>query len=303
MVHLSPVLAASILAFTSSALAVPTVEWTHPILKVPITPSDGFKTAAVKAAPAEIAYTEADLASFHASSIPGAPLNATLSARDEESLSARGIIGPDNRVLWTSTDYPYSAIGRVSLTGAVCSGSMVGRRLVATAKHCQIPAGGSGRFAPSYYDGERLGGSNVVAVISMAQGSGSCNQKEDWAIFVLADPIGDQTGYLGAKVIDCDAQKNRAMFFHQGYPGDKGASRPYRQEAISVSRCADCEPGGPLETDADAVPGQSGGPLWLFENGSRFVYGVASGTSSIGTGFASGANFVNAIARARQDFP
>ncbi|KAM7188384.1 Trypsin-like cysteine/serine peptidase domain containing protein [Naviculisporaceae sp. PSN 640] len=301
MVHLTPFLAASILSFSSSVLAAPTVEWTHPILKVPITPAANAKTASVAAAPKVISYTEADLASFNVETLPGVPLNAT--AAQSETLSARGIIGPDNRVLWPNEEYPYSAMGRVSITGGLCSGSMVGRRLVATAKHCMPPAGGSGRFAPSYYDGERKGGSNVVAVISMAQGTGACNQKEDWAIFVLADPIGDSTGYLGAKVIDCDAQKNRAMFFHLGYPGDKGAVRPYRQEGITVTRCADCEPGGPLETDADAVPGQSGGPLWLLENGSRFVYGVASATSSIGTGFASGANFVNAIARARQDYP
>lgn len=51
------------------------------------------------------------------------------------------------------------------------------------------------------------------------------------------------------------------------------------------------------------MPGQSGGPLWLFDNGVPYVYGVASGTSDTGTGFASGANFVNAIAKARIDFP
>lgn len=213
MVHLTPFVAASILSFTSSVLAAPTVEWTHPILRVPITQSAGAKTAAAvpDPAPKVISYTEADLAAFDVESVPGAPMNATLTAKSE-TLSSRGIIGPDNRVLWPNEEYPYGAMGRVSITGALCSGSMVGRRLVATAKHCMPPAGGSGRFAPSYYDGERHGGSNVVAIISMAQGTGSCNQKEDWAIFVLADPIGDSTGYLGANVINCDAQKNRAMF-------------------------------------------------------------------------------------------
>lgn len=209
MVHLTPLLATAILS--STVFAAPTVEWTHPIFKVPISQSKSSLASAP--IPKAIQYTEAQLAPFDTDTVaagPTGPVNTTLTSRNQ--LSGRGIIGPDNRVLWPNEEYPYGAIGRVSITGALCSGSMVGRRLVATAKHCMPPAGGGGRFAPSYFDGERHGGSDVVAIISMSQGSGSCNQKEDWAIFVLADPVGDNTGYLGATVIDCDNQRNRAMF-------------------------------------------------------------------------------------------
>lgn len=68
-------------------------------------------------------------------------------------------------------------------------------------------------------------------------------------------------------------------------------------------RCADCAPGGPLETDADGIPGQSGGPLWLEQDGSPYLYGVLSGVGEEGTGFASGQNLVNAISKARADYP
>ena len=163
MVHLTPLLATAVLS--STILAAPTIEWTHPIFRVPIT-SQSKSSLSSAPIPRAIRYTQAQLRPFTTDTVaagPNRPVNTTLTSRNE--LTQRGIIGPDNRVLWPNEEYPYSAIGRVSVSGAVCSGSMVGRRLVATAKHCVPAPGGGGRFAPSYYDGERHGGSNVVAII------------------------------------------------------------------------------------------------------------------------------------------
>jgi hypothetical protein len=63
-----------------------------------------------------------------------------------------------------------------------------------------------------YFDGERAGGSDSIEIIDMEQGDGPCFQMEDWAIFILADRLGDSFGYLGATTIDCDAQKNKPIF-------------------------------------------------------------------------------------------
>lgn len=92
-----------------------------------------------------------------------------------------------------------------------------------------------------------------------------------------------------------------------GWPSDKNSgNRPYRQEAVRVLTCDTCSPGGPLETDADITGpyGQLGGPLWLLENGERFVYGVASTWSLEGRNyFAGGPDFLGAIGAARRDYP
>lgn len=90
-----------------------------------------------------------------------------------------------------------------------------------------------------------------------------------------------------------------------GWPMDKNSgNRPYRQEAITVTRCDECAPGGPLETDADVRTGQIGGPLWLWENGERYVYGVASFEAGPGRNyFASGPDFLGAIGAARTNYP
>ncbi|KAM0426567.1 hypothetical protein ACHAPT_008259 [Fusarium lateritium] len=294
MVSITSFTAATILAFGGASLAVPTDK--------PVQRHDKGSSIAKLSK-----YSEAPI-----------PKVQTLSREDLESFSGqtpkpsnitsplkiRAVIGPDDRVLWDSQEYPYSAIGKISGSdGGSCSAALVGPRHVATAKHCVPPEGVTTRFQPMYYDGERAGGSDAIKIIDMEQGDGPCFQMEDWAIFILADRLGDSFGYLGATTIDCDAQKNKPIFLHVGYPGDKGLSKPYRQEGISVVRCADCAPGGPLETDADGIPGQSGGPLWLEQDGSPYLYGVLSGVGSEGSGFASGQNLVNAISKARSDYP
>ncbi|KAJ4220976.1 hypothetical protein NW759_007046 [Fusarium solani] len=294
MAPITSFLAAAILAFGGTSLAIPTNN--------PVQRRSGCLSMTNHARNSESpvpkvkTLSREDLKPFSGQSPK--PSNIT------DPLKIRAIIGPDDRVLWDSQQYPYSAIGRISGSdGGSCSAALVGPRHVATAKHCVPPEGVTTRFQPMYFDGERAGGSDSIEIIDMEQGDGPCFQMEDWAIFILADRLGDSFGYLGATTIDCDAQKNKPIFLHVGYPGDKGSSKPYRQEGISVVRCADCAPGGPLETDADGIPGQSGGPLWLEQDGPPYLYGVLSGVGEEGTGFASGQNLVNAISKARADYP
>ncbi|KAL2672569.1 hypothetical protein Neosp_013282 [[Neocosmospora] mangrovei] len=294
MAPITSFMTVAILTFGGTGLAIPT---NNPVLSR----SGGlYMTNHVRSPEAPVPKVEIlskeDLKPFRGQSPK--PSNIT------DPLEIRAIIGPDDRVLWDSQQYPYSAIGRIfGSDGGSCSAALVGPRHVATAKHCVPPEGVTTRFQPKYFDGERAGGSDAIKIIDMEQGDGPCFQMEDWAIFILADRLGDSFGYLGATTINCDAQKSKPIFLHVGYPGDKGSSKPYRQEGISVVRCADCAPGGPLETDADGIPGQSGGPLWLDQNGSPYLYGVLSGVGEEGTGFASGQNLVNAISKARADYP
>lgn len=93
-----------------------------------------------------------------------------------------------------------------------------------------------------------------------------------------------------------------------GYPADLGgAERPYVQSGITGRTTAQCNSGnsGPIVTDADCMPGQSGGPLWLLPeaDGVRYLYGVVSAGDPNANLYAGRTAFVNAVANARRDFP
>ncbi|KAG8164815.1 hypothetical protein KVR01_005090 [Diaporthe batatas] len=195
----------------------------------------------------------------------------------------RGIIGGvDNRVRWTDRNFPYSPIGRLEFGGGLCSATLVGPRHVQYVLNSGVPIG-----AP-------------------------CWEFSDWAILILKDRIGDQRGYFGARVTE-DQHLNKNVWYHMGYPGDRdGASQPYRQGEITVSRLntfSGCpnERRAMIVTDADAQPGQSGGPLWLGPewdvNGNRYVYGVCSATSDLDTAFSGGSVFTQWVAAARTNYP
>lgn len=222
----------------------------------------------------------------------------------------RGVIGADNRVLTTSTAYPYSAMGRIIRSdGIVCSGSLVGPRHVTTAKHCVPTNGASMQFQPAYNNGPVFPSAYAIGYLAGNSNSGAsddCARKEDWAVLLLSARLGDARGYLGFDTLDDAASLNRAIFSSYGYPTDiADGGRPYRQDQITVSNKNRCDAYGPLYTNADAAGGQSGSPLYLPPDaqGVRYQYGVMSQSSSQTTVFAGGNNWAGTISLMLQNYP
>lgn len=181
---------------------------------------------------------------------------------EEQNLWER-VIGTDDRVLHTDTSYPFSAIGRVQRQeGNTCTGTLVGPRHVATARHCYRD-GQWISFSPGYFDGASNGVAYATQIFrssTLLPGPGwtDCDYRDDYIILVLGtDRMGDRFGYFGAKLIESN-MVNAAPFRHIGYPGDRdGAQRPYRHDRINLARYTDCQT-GPMVTDADIFGGHSG---------------------------------------------
>ncbi|RYO95282.1 hypothetical protein DL766_002267 [Monosporascus sp. MC13-8B] len=308
-------LATALLCLTPriSASPIPEVEETTYTMPIGV-PTGGFTTQFYGPTPDILTLS---LEAFSISSIsnvteapPYQPEDAELF--DDPELEKRFVKGADNRVLWTNKGYPFGTMGKIQWSnGVYCSGALIGPRHVATAKHC-APLNNQGvslRFMPGYYDGESFPGAYVTTIIHLPGYSvndprpDSCDIKEDWAIFILDQRLGEQRGYLGAKLVD-GSVINQPRSLHLGYPGDlANGRRPYRQDRITVRNRFDCGSTGGLVTDADVAGGMSGGPIWVNENGNRYQLGVLSATSVVETVFAGGNNWLNAVIHARQNFP
>ena len=133
-------------------------------------------------------------------------------------------------------------------------------------------------------------------------GANSCDWKEDWAIFILMDRLGDKQEYMGATTVE-SKYVNQPIYDNFGYPGDLNSGiYPYSQYGITIrGNNFECDQYGPIDTDADSAGGQSGGPMW--RDGDGLVIGTLSGSTDTKTIFAGGPNFFAGVVNTRQVFP
>ncbi|KAH8883490.1 hypothetical protein GQ53DRAFT_771702 [Thozetella sp. PMI_491] len=281
-------------------------EITNPIYWVPV--DNALKASVAKAkAPKIMAFDAAGLGNTtsNPSSHPGSPLTA-----EEEQVRVR-IIGDDDRVEVDSASYPWSAIGRLSSSGgAICSGALVGPRLVSVARHCiDAPDGTTFTFSPNYRDGPRYGsfGVNIIAWLDVPDYiSNNCNRKYDWALLVLDEAIGFNQGWLGSSVWTNLGIEHQAVLNSAAYHGDKfGAGRMYFHGGVTSWKWEfqNCDNYGPLESDTDGTSGSSGSALWVFDGQNRYNLGALSGGTGTFTIHGWGEEYVNVIADLNNQFP
>lgn len=202
----------------------------------------------------------------------GAPTPSTEEVTDAEELwVAESVLGTDERSpVIDTTRYPWSAMGRIDIG---CTGTLIGPRHVLTAGHCvynistdewydklDFSPGQSGEEQP-------YGKIRWERVITVRGWTELHSTAYDYAMIVLAEPIGYTTGWLGFGYVTGQWIRNANI---AGYPADKPAGSMWRHacemEAIDE---------GHVQHLCDTYGGMSGSSLYQYvEDGSRIIHAV-----------------------------
>ncbi|MBT4889247.1 MAG: trypsin-like serine protease [Rhodospirillales bacterium] len=206
-----------------------------------------------------------------------------------------GIKGRDDRLVMPSGEYPWRAVGRVNTeTGGHCTGVLVGPSLAVTAAHClydkrkmwYVPAP-QVHFVAGFRNGKYAAHTTAKNYIIP---NGYDEQAKpsrrmafhDWAFIQLNEAIGYQTGWIGVR----DAFQGKGLdesFVQAGYSKD---SKTVLSAHIGcpilrrdVDQFADGKKRALLVHRCDAVPGDSGSPIFYYHEGKPYLAAIHVATT------------------------
>ncbi len=208
----------------------------------------------------------------------------------------RRLLGPSypiNRVRVDARQYPWSAVGRITLLDTVlrpggvtsCSGTLVGENLVLTAAHCVWSRRDYPEevfFLAGFQQDRYVAQSNAKNIhIHEAFESGEPSPKTfsvDWALIELETPIGKKAGYVGVAAFDAKVfesmDKERVRFKVSGYRGDRLLVQTVDHDCRIDGFAGDNKL---ILHRCPITRGDSGGPLLLPVQGELLVVGTDVG--------------------------
>lgn len=219
-----------------------------------------------------------------------------------ERLDPLVIHQPDNRRTYNDPTYPWGCVCRITRPdGRRGSGVLIGARHVLTASHVvQWNTSVAERIEVHFAGNAALANAFTDVAYAYTQITGdptSSEVDEDYAVIVLTQRLGDRFGFFGTKLYD-SSWDDDAVWDTIGYAVDVAqANFPTFQRNVSLDE-TDLGSGRNMTTSADAMPIQSGSPMFGRWAGDPVAYAVAvMSAQGGGDNWCAGGSDLNGIVR------
>ena len=214
---------------------------------------------------------------------PPATLGITEVSAFESQDFTIAFFGEDDREVVDASAAPWNMIGFVDLSDASCTGVLVGPSTVLTAGHCLANGGVVDSTPETFFAGfnqgnfvasSRVTGSHIPSGWMQGEQDGT-----DFAFLFLADPIGDQVGWMEIGPL---TSEETAALQAGGGPTILQAGYSYDQQGVMTGHLG-CPFVGlgrfnEIFHECDTLQGDSGSPLFIEADGGYRIIGVESHT-------------------------
>lgn len=220
---------------------------------------------------------------------------------------------PESRLTYNDHAFPWGSVCQITTAfGGRGSGCIIGPRHVLTASHVVEWSTDLAETIDVHLHGNNSR-TRTFATFAMAftqiGDPGPTTLDEDYAVLVTEQRIGDAFGFLGTRLYD-SGWDDEHLWATMGYARDigNGVIPTFQLRAALDEDEFDLGSGRAMTTSADAMPRQSGSPMFGVWGDQVLVVAVISATGEVflsGTeNWCSGGSDLNRLVRkARADFP